>query len=189
MRKWAILGAVLLVVSGPALAQGPKRPVPTVPVVEVFGGYAFARFDTGGATTNGQGVMGSFAWNAKSWVQIVADSSYNTGTTNGVKNTLYGNHFGPRFFYRTHSRLGLSPFAEFLVGGSHINLTAGGGLQASDNGFSWKGGGGLDLNLSPHFAVRLFDADYYRTPFFGAHQNSIWMTSGLVIRFGGARPE
>jgi hypothetical protein len=192
MRKWVAIAAWIALACSPALAQqGPKQPVPKVPVVEVFGGYAFARFDTGGSATNGNGVMGSFGWNARRWLQIVADSSYNTGTTNGVKNVLYGNHFGPRFFYRPENHLGLTPFAELLVGGSHVTTTVGGtgGIQASDNGFSMKGGGGIDLNLSPHFAARLFDADYYRTPFFGRHQNTIWITAGFVIRFGGARPE
>jgi hypothetical protein len=52
-----------------------------------------------------------------------------------------------------------------------------------------KMGGGVDFNLTPHFAVRVFDADYYRTSFFGNHQNNIWLTTGFVIRLGGARPE
>ena len=189
MRKWLAMGAWMALACSPVWAQGPKQPVPKVPVVELFGGYAFARFDTGGSATNGNGLMGSFGWNAKRWLQIVADSSYNTGTTNGVKNVLYGNHFGPRLFYRSRNRLGLTPFAEFLVGGSHVTTTVGGTLQTSDTGFSVKGGGGMDLNLSPHLAVRVFDADYYRTPFFGRHQNTVWITAGVVLRLGGARPE
>ena len=191
MGKWAAAGALILVASLPVLAQGPKRPVPKVPVVELSGGYAFARFDTSGRTANGNGVLGSFGWNVKPWLQIVLDTSYNKSSANGTRNVLYGNHYGPRFFYRTHNRFGLTPFAEFLVGGSHVTTTASGagGLQASDTGFSIKTGGGLDFNLSPHFALRLIDADYYRTPFFGTHQNTIWLTTGFVLRLGGARPE
>jgi hypothetical protein len=48
-----------------------------------------------------------------------------------------------------------------------------------------KVGGGVDFNISPHFAVCVFDADYYRS----AHQSNIWLTTGFVIRLGGARPE
>src|SRR2546427_123262 len=132
MRKWLAMGAWMALACSPVWAQGPKQPVPKVPVVELFGGYAFARFDTGGSATNGNGLMGSFGWNAKRWLQIVADTSYNTGTTNGVKNVLYGNHFGPRLFYRSRNRLGLTPFAEFLVGGSDVTTTVGGTLQTSE---------------------------------------------------------
>src|SRR6266403_2801970 len=84
-----------------------------------------------------------------------------------------------------------APFAEFLVGGSHVNNTVSGpgGLTYTDLAFSMKAGGGVDFNLTPHFAVRVFDADYYRTSLFSAHQNNIWLTTGFVIRLGGARPE
>jgi len=50
-------------------------------------------------------------------------------------------------------------------------------------------GGGVDFNLSPHFAGRVFDADYYRTSLFSAHQNNIWLSTCFVIRLDGARPE
>jgi len=41
-------------------------------------------------------VIGSFGWNLKPWLQIVADSSYNFVTVGGVKSVMYGNHWGPR---------------------------------------------------------------------------------------------
>src|SRR5712664_4219595 len=51
------------------------------PLLELFCGYAFARLDGGGGTgTNVNGAMGSFGWNIKPWLQIVADTSYNTVT-------------------------------------------------------------------------------------------------------------
>src|SRR5437016_3713646 len=89
------------------------------PLIEVFGGYAFARLDGGGGywTNMNVGGMGSVGWNFKPWLQIVADSSYSTVTISGTKNVLYGNHFGPRYFYHNRNRWGVTPFVEGLVGG------------------------------------------------------------------------
>jgi hypothetical protein len=185
------LVAALLFAATPALAQGPVSITRKMPVGEMFGGFSYARLSDSGTTTNTKGIVGSFAWNAKPWLQLVADSSYNVGSYNGVNVTLYGNHYGARVFHRERNSWRASPFAEVLVGGSHVNNTVSGpgGLQFADLGFSMKMGGGVDFNLTPHFAVRVFDADYYRTSLFGNHQNNIWLTTGFVIRLGGARPE
>jgi len=185
------LVAVLLFAATPALAQSPVSVTRKTPVGEMFGGFSYARLSDSGVSTNTKGVVGSFAWNAKPWLQLVADTSYNVGSYNGVNVTLYGNHYGVRVFHRERNSWRASPFAEVLVGGSHVNNTVSGagGLQFTDLGFSMKMGGGVDFNLTPHFAVRVFDADYYRTSLFGAHQNNIWLTTGFVIRLGGARPE
>ena len=102
-------------------------------MLELFGGYSFARLDGGaGSSSNLNGGMGSIGWNFKPWLQIVADSSYNVVTESGAKNILYGNHFGPRYFHRGRNRWGLTPFAEALVGGSR-----------SDTVISGTGGGDL----------------------------------------------
>jgi hypothetical protein len=191
MKNRMPLTAVLLLAATPAFAQGPVSVTPRMPVGELFGGFSYARLNDSGTTTNAKGIVGSFAWNAKPWLQIVADTSYNVSSYNGVNVTLYGNHYGARVFHRERNKWRASPFAEVLVGGSHVNNTVSGpgGLQYSDLSFSMKAGGGVDFNLTPHFAVRVFDADYYRTSLFGAHQNNIWLTTGFVIRLGGARPE
>lgn len=171
-----------------------ERPLPPgvrrAPLLELFGGYAFARMDGGGGTgTNINGAMGSFGWNARPWLQIVADSSYNVVTISGTKNVLYGNHFGARYFHRGLNRWGLTPFAEALVGGSRADTKVSGSstYNTSQNCLSFKVGGGLDIHPSRHIDIRLFDADYYRTSFgTNAHQNNYWVSTGIVIRlFGG----
>src|SRR2546427_12554599 len=104
MRKWLAMGAWMALACSPVWAQGPKQPVPKVPVVELFGGYAFARFDTGGSAPNGNGPVGSFGWNAKRGLQIGGDKSHHTGTHHGGKNGLYCKHLRPRPFYRSRNR-------------------------------------------------------------------------------------
>jgi hypothetical protein len=166
---------------------GPRR----MPLIELFGGYAFARLDGGGGTwSNLNGAMGSFGWNVKPWLQIVADSSYDFVTVSGTKTVLWGNHYGPRLFGHTRNRWGITPFVEGLVGGSRADVTVSGtgGYSTSQNSISYKVGGGLDLKPSRHFEIRLFDVDYYRTSFgTNVHQNNYWASAGIVIRlFGGS---
>jgi hypothetical protein len=160
------------------------------PLIEVFGGYAFARLDGGNGTgTNLNGGMGSVGWNFKPWLQVVGDSSYSVVTISGTKNVLYGNHFGPRYFHRVRNRWGATPFVEALIGGSRADVTlpAGGGTF-SQNCMSYKVGGGLDLHPSRRWEIRVFDVDYYRTAFgTNLHQNNYWASAGIVIRlFGGS---
>ncbi len=161
-------------------------------MLELFGGYAFARLTSGGTATNLSGALGSFGWNARPWLQIVGDSSYSVVTASGVKNVLYGNHYGPRLFRRGRNRWGATPFAEALFGESRSDttVTGSGGYTVSQNVFSFKVGGGLDINPSRHFQIRLLDVDYYRTSFgTNVHQNNYWASTGIVIRLFGGGPE
>jgi hypothetical protein len=167
--------------------------LPRLPLIELFGGYGFARLDGGGGSfTNTNGVLGSFGWNIKPWLQIVADSSYSVVTVNGVKNTLYGNHWGPRIFRRVRNRWGATPFVEALVGGSRADTSVSGtgGYSTSNIGLSYKIGGGVDLHPTRHFEIRVVDFDYYRTSFgTNLHQNNYFVSAGIVLRLFGGRSE
>jgi hypothetical protein len=168
--------------------EKPNPTVRTAPLMELYGGYSFARVVSGGSGSNLNGALGSFGWSIKPWLQIVADTSYNVVTTNGTKNVLYGNHYGLRYFHRSRNRWGITPFAEALFGGSRADttITGSGGYTTSDNTFSIKVGGGLDIHPSRRWDIRLFDADYYRTSFgTNVHQNNYWISTGVVLRFFG----
>jgi hypothetical protein len=168
--------------------EKPNPTLRTAPLIELYGGYSFARLVSGGTGSNLNGALGSFGWSIKPWLQIVADTSYNVVTTNGTKNVLYGNHYGPRYFHRSRNRWGITPFAEALFGGSRADttITGTGGYTTSDNCFSIKVGGGLDMHPSRRWDIRLFDADYYRTSFgTNVHQNNYWISTGVVLRLMG----
>ena len=163
------------------------------PLIELFGGYGFARLDGGaGVASNLHGAMGSIGWNVAPWLQIVADSSYNVVTITGTKNVLYGNHYGPRAFLRGRNRWGITPFVEGLVGGSRTDTTVSGtgGYTTSVNCISFKAGGGLDIRTSRHLTIRLLNVDYYRTSFgTNVHQNNYWASAGIIVRFLGGGSE
>lgn len=173
-----------------------EKPLPSVraaPLIELYGGYAFTRLDGGGgAGSNLNGALGSFGWNFKPWLQIVADTSYSFMTTGNTKNVIYGNHYGPRYFYRRPNRWGITPFVEGLVGGSRADTTISGvgGYSLSANCISFKVGGGLDIHPTRRWEIRLIDVDYYRTTFgTGAYQNNYWASAGVVLRLFGGRAE
>jgi hypothetical protein len=160
-------------------------------LLELAGGYAFARMGGAGSWSNLNGAVGSFGWNAKSWLQVTADTSYSVVTSGNTKNVLFGNHYGPRFFYRSRNRWGITPFAEALVGGSALKTTVSGtgGYSASTGSvLSYKVGGGLDMHPSRRWDIRLLDVDYYGTSFgTNARQSNYWISTGVVLRlFGGA---
>jgi hypothetical protein len=156
-------------------------------LIEIYGGYAYARLVSGGNATNViTGALGSFGWNLKPWLQVVGDTSFSTVTVSGTKTVLYGNHFGPRVFIRrAQNKWGMSPFVEALFGGSRADTTAG-STKTSNQSFSIKAGGGLDMNPSRHIEIRVLDVDYYRTSFPGnSPQNNYWASAGIVFRFLG----
>jgi hypothetical protein len=140
----------------------------------------------GYSSTNFNGALGSFAYNFKPWLQLVGDTSYNFVTVSGTKTILYGNHYGPRYYYRGLSRLHITPFAEAFIGGSRADTTYA-GSTTSQNCISYKVGGGIDYRASRRWEIRLFDFDYYRTSFgTNAHQTNYWASTGIVLRlFGG----
>jgi len=111
------------------------------------------------------------------------------GTTADLTLTSY--LAGPRYrFTRAHR---FTPFAQALVGGVHASgvLAPGSsGLSGSANAFAMIAGGGLDVGLSRHFAVRAVEADYYLTRFDNGvndHQNNLRIAAGVVVRFGGSQ--
>jgi hypothetical protein len=172
-----------------------EKPLPSVrrsPLIELYGGFAFARLVSGGSSTNFNGALGSFGWNFKPWLQIVGDTSYSFVTVGGTKNVLYGNHYGPRYYYRSRNRWNVTPFAEAFVGGSRSDTTVSGsgGYTTSQNTISFRVGGGIDFRPSRRWEIRLFDVDYYRTSFgTNAHQNNYWVSTGIVLRLFGGRSE
>jgi len=187
--------------SNPSVRSSWEKPLPggrrQTFLLDLFSGYAFARFvsNSGGysSATNLNGAMGSVGWNFKPWLQIVGDSSFNFVTVSGVKNKLYGNHFGARYFYRSHFRWSITPFAEALVGGSRLDASISGGGSTSTNCISYKAGGGVDVSVGRRWSVRVIDVDFYRTSFsvggVSAWQNSYWASAGVVLRLFGSPGE
>jgi outer membrane protein OmpA-like peptidoglycan-associated protein len=103
--------------------------------------------------------------------------------------------FGPRLSFRNHSRI--TPFAQALFGGAHASevviskCTSGCTLLPTEDTFAMTAGGGLDIRIHRHFAIRLIQAEYLMTKFKDystgdtSSQNDMRLSSGIVFHFGG----
>jgi hypothetical protein len=141
------------------------------------------------------GLVGDFGGFADSEVKLNIGNSSSVVDSSGKAYTYL---FGPRVSFRNHTRI--TPFAQALFGGMHAsevtlsNCTGGGCTPLpAENKFAMTAGGGLDIGVSRHFAVRLVQAEYLMTSFKNlgtgadARQNDMRLSSGIVFRFGGNR--
>ncbi len=113
--------------------------------------------------------------------------------------TMFSYLFGPIVRYPgKHIR----PFGELLFGGVHTNLygqlnsslIANGGVSdlstEAQHPFAMAFGGGLDIAINKHFAVRVAECDWLLTRFTNIwtntnNQNSFRFLAGGVFTFGG----
>jgi hypothetical protein len=93
--------------------------------------------------------------------------------------------FGPR--YTWHPR-GVSVFGQSLVGISHAwnsSFPQAAGATSDSSTFALQAGGGVDVLISRHFAIRAIQADWMRTQFPNATtnvQNTLRLGAGIVLR-------
>ncbi|MGH9649211.1 MAG: outer membrane beta-barrel protein [Terriglobales bacterium] len=183
MRKFTWILALSLFLALPARGQD-------TPQVELFGGGGFARADVGGADLNLYGWNGAVTENVNKWLGGTADFSgfYGHQTTLGpgltpvdVNVSAHTFMFGPHFAYRKAGAF--TPFAHVLLGG--IRASQGYvGISQDATRFAAAFGGGIDIKVHKHVAVRVFQAEYVVTPFLGLRQDNIRLTAGIVLRFG-----
>jgi hypothetical protein len=179
MRKIIVILAAVLTSALVATAED-------VPKMEAFLGYNYVRFNPDSAlfpSFNANGGDGQFVYNFTQWIGGVADLGAVTAGSAGrfnIDSTVFNFVAGPRFTYHNDSRF--QPFAQLLLGGAYSTaslpvaavILPGGivlppgsvinaRLHASHTGFALFAGGGLDIRLSEHIAVRPIGADYYLT--------------------------
>jgi opacity protein-like surface antigen len=158
----------------------------------IYGGYAlthnnsnnFNGWDTQGTFnfTRHFGVTADFTGDSHQLAGISA-----LGFSVGANQHLYTYLFGPTV---TSSFGKSSVFGHALFGVAHSNLSGSvgipviGGVSApinSANAFAMEFGGGIDIGVTRHFAIRAAQVDYLRTNF-----NSVdALTSGLTSGIGG----
>jgi hypothetical protein len=159
MRR-LILGTVCLLLL-PLVTLGKDAPY-----AELFGGYSYYRAE-GGIHLNGWNA--SVAGNVNDYLGIVGDFSGHYGDFH-----QHSYLFGPQISYRKLPFI--TPFVHSLFGGAHINVV-------SQNAFAMALGGGLDVKVGSHTAVRPIQVDYFLTRFGGSSQNNTRLSFGLVFRF------
>ncbi len=181
------LGAAAMA-SRPAAAQSGSR-------VDVGVDYNYVRINlpAGGCGCFAlNGGSGWVAFNFSHSVGIVAEiaSQHASNISSSAADlTLTSYLAGPRYRW-TAAGHHLVPFVQALLGGAHASGTlapGSSGLPGSANAFAITAGGGLDISLTRHIALRALEADYYLTRFDNGvndHQNNLRVAAGLIIRLG-----
>ena len=177
MKRLILLGLGLFVFTTASRAQS------------VDASISYSYFRLGGSNgINQNGVSGSLAYNAKSWLALAGDFGVYHGsvTVNNpptglvtVSLNTYTYLFGPRLTLRNPSKI--NPFVQGLVGGSR--LSAGyGGSTGSSNQLAFSFGGGVDFGLLPHLAFRP-QVDYVGLHNSGQTVNCTRVSAGVVVHF------
>ena len=146
------------------------------------------------------GITGSNFWMQGGGVQVAAEfyrglgvvadvAVVQTGNINssGVGLTLATENFGPRYTLRS----GRYAFYGQALGGIANGLNSVfpnplGAATSSQNSFAMEVGGGTTLALTPHIALRPFEADWLRTELPNSTtnvQNNLRLAGGFVFRF------
>ena len=206
-RILAKLPAILVVLcSFAAFAAAQDQPAPKV---ELFGGYSFFQ---PGADVHGQrpeglfpissrlesnprGAGASITYDFNRWFGLTLDTSTDWGSrettvAHRIDDAAFSNlSLGPKITFRTRR---FSPFVEALVGDHRLMPDA--FYDVDKLGFMV--GGGLDINLSRHIALRLLRADfvysnysYAPPPVPRTEIRGVRLQTGLNFMFGGGKPE
>lgn len=164
MKKFILLALGLCFFAASSRAQS----------VDASIGYSYFRLGGSGGL-NQNGASGSVAYNPNRWLGVVADIGGYHASPSGVSVNTYTYLFGPRFSLRNPSHV--TPFVQGLVGGSRITVSG-----ASNSQFAYSFGGGVDLGILPHLALRP-QVDYVGLDTPGSRTNCTRISAGLVIHF------
>ena len=184
MKKVILLVGAFLLYMLPAVAQD-------VPKAEVHIDYQYIRFApalSGNKNVSFNGGGGAVLLNVNKFLGFKAEfTGSETGDTGLCSSTglncitrsanFFNYLFGPQVNFRNHTRA--TPFVNLLFGGSHSNLWGNvqapgtvpvGGTTSGEvgrNAFALAFGGGLDVKVAEHIAIRVGEFDYFMTRYSG----------------------
>ena len=201
MRLAIFLLGVFLFFSNSAAAQGPAgvsrgnssghthaaAAGPSEDPWQIAIGYQYNRDNLLGSPFDTHGVNVSVARSFGRWFGIEGQVGVGflgkTGQTTtppnlDVKSVFVG--AGPRLTYRNRSRY--EPWVHVVVGLEHYRFSQTAGLLGSNNALAGAAGGGVDVYLTTHLAIRA-EVDAVGSRFFSANQRSFQIVGGLVYGF------
>jgi outer membrane protein OmpA-like peptidoglycan-associated protein/opacity protein-like surface antigen len=198
-----LLAVVAVLCSVGTFAAAQDQPAPKW---ELFGGYSFVYpgADVHGLLplgvspvssrleANPRGVGASLTYDFNRWFGLTGDISGHWGSgESGLNNRIddaefYNLSVGPKVTFRSAH---FSPFLEALVGDHRLEPEAFHDIDRLGLMF----GGGLDVNVTRHFALRLLRADYVMSSYrYGPSTTTpstdlrgVRLQSGLVFMWGG----
>ncbi|MGB9464359.1 MAG: outer membrane beta-barrel protein [Candidatus Acidiferrum sp.] len=164
MKRLLLLSLALFIFAIPSRAQS----------VDASVGYSYFRLG-GGADINQNGLSGSLAYNPNHYLGLVGDFGGYHASPGGTSLNTYTYMFGPRI--NMHNPTKITPFIQFLAGGAHLAVAGG-----SSNNFAYSVGGGVDLGVLPHLAIRP-QLDYVGLHNSGGTANCTRISVSAVVHF------
>jgi outer membrane immunogenic protein len=190
MKMSALIPIAVLLAALPLFGQNAPRPASGPARMEVTLAYNALRSD---ATPRGciwmQGGKAEFRVAFSRQVGLVGEIAgvhANSINTAHEEISLVSYLFGPRLSWRVHR---FTPFTEGLIGGVHgfdATFPSSSNSTAVPDAFAMAAGGGINIDLSRHLALRPFQADYFLTTLPNAaanRQNSLRLGAGIVFKF------
>jgi hypothetical protein len=109
-------------------------------------------------TFNGNGGNGQLVYNVNNWLGVLGNLAGYWATNSRAQGAAIPYLFGPRINFRSRK---ITPFAQVLLGG----VVTSSGIQTSgwQSNFAMTAGGGFDIRVSAHFAIRPMQAEYFLT--------------------------
>jgi hypothetical protein len=182
MKRYALV-AVMLFLSGTFI-----KAQEGAPVAEIGLNYSFVHHhnEQGSNSFGMNGGSVDIAFDVNRTLGFVADlGGYDSGK---FDRQAFSYLFGPRLNWRM-SRV--VPYVQFLFGGvDERGVLAADGTSTTQNGFATAAGGGIDINISRHIALRPIQVEYFMTqvPHLASNlngvQNNLRYSAGLVLNFG-----
>jgi outer membrane immunogenic protein len=191
---YRVAGVILMIGVGwmSAAAQRVEMRSQYAPL-EVSFAYSYARANAGPGQCgcfNMNGGSSEVAFHAFRALSVVADLTGERASSIGpaVGLSLVAFTVGPRLSHH-FSGGKFTPFVQGLAGAAHgfdgLFPGANGSASGAASSLAVLAGGGLDLKLNRHIAIRALQADYLRTQLpnaAGNQQNLLRLSAGIVLR-------
>lgn len=186
--KWtAVISCALLLHAAPLFAQD-------APQFEIAASYAFMQ-DTSRSDSFPAGWAVAATGNVRSWIGVVGEVGGNYRSCHNCERGPFASQrfsgtdlriavhtymAGPRVV--SHAYSFVTPFAQLLVGGSHMS----GGTEfdgALNSGLTYQPGAGIDVRIAPKTALRL-QGDYRIIRTSGRNNKEPRFLAGVVLSRG-----
>lgn len=186
MKLGGIVLCLFLLGTAPLRAQTPRA--------EISGGYSFLH-DRDRSESFPAGWVASAARNVNGWIGVAVEVGGNYRTCadcqrgpftsqqsrgDDLSLRVYTFMVGPRVAAR--SIPAVTPFAQFLFGGSHLS----GGVEFDGSlttGLTYQPGGGVDIRMTPKVGLRL-QGDYRVIRTQGVNNRQSRFLAGVVFKSG-----
>ena len=196
----AILTLAAFTVSAAAQAHfvGPVAGSSDIPRLDVSAGYSHVLANAPPGISDDFGLQRGTVGVTFHFTPLLAATAQFTGghandiSALGQNLTLLTYTAGPRYLY---PRRRFVLFGQALFGlahGSNSYFPLGTGYTTSDSSFAYSLGGGVDVNMTRHIAIRALDAQFLHTSLRNGSSNlqrHLVIGAGVVYKFGGRKPE